>query len=357
MMTNIVSLRRHATQPSLCAVPALINLFATRRRDRHDAFWLKENAELASVLVATGLRPGAGDVQPYAAIGRGLLNELQFFPQYYRMMLGFALDLAALGVPDVPVAAMATHVVNEGLAGAEVSDIHRAEARLLLVRAGVDVAADDGLDARMARFTRQSATFCLPNRRAAYDLTHAVFYAADYGRVPLLPDADRRLSLIHTGMVAWLDGNLDLLAEVTVALRLGGDIVPGLWADAVARAAGRVDYAPGSAEGPFDDDYHQVLVLNWALAAAGGQPFAGDVPAAARIMRQSPRQSVALRELSVQLLDLADARTSDWDRMRWRIWPRLSEPARACISAIEGWAEFEGFFAGFSRAGQRARAA
>ncbi|MDP2082829.1 MAG: hypothetical protein U0934_19930 [Pseudotabrizicola sp.] len=349
-MTNVVSLRRQEADAFQPAIPGLIDMFASRRRGRHDAFWLKENAELLQILAALGAGAEV-DLEPLRLRAGTLMQELRFFPQYYRMYLSLAVDLRALGMADSPVEEMAAFVQARDLTAVELSDTHRGEAQLLLRRAGVLV-EDPALEARLVRFAANSTAFCLPNRRAAYDLTHIVFHASDYGRKPLARDPQRRISLIHAGLVAWLEGNLDLLAEVTLALRLSGEDVPEVWANAVARAADRVEFEPGHAAGPFDDDYHQYLVLNWAFALSGGDAFGGGVPGNARIIRQPLRQGAALHEMSLALLDMGDARQPDWPRMRWRLWAKLSEPARDCLLSVETMPEFEGFFAGFSRAGQ-----
>ncbi|MDR7125361.1 hypothetical protein [Pseudotabrizicola sp. 4114] len=350
-MTNVVSLRRQGALAGDPAIPALIDLFATRRRGSHDAFWLKENAELLQILAALGAGSQA-DLDPLRLRAGALMHELRFFPQYYRMYLSLAVDLRDLGLTETPVEEMVAFVQAQDLPAIELSDTHRGEALLLLRRAGV-AAVDPALEARLARFAANSAAFCLPNRRAAYDLTHIVFHAADYGRKTIPRDPARRLSLIHAGIVAWLEGNLDLLAEVTLALRLSGEAVPASWAAEVAQGAGAVTFEPGSAAGPFDDDYHQYLVLNWALGLSGGCAFRGGVPGTARLIRQPRRNGAALHELSLALLEMGEARQPDWARMRWRLLPKLSEPARQRLACVESLPEFDGFFAGFSRAGSR----
>ena len=138
---------------------------------------------------------------------------------------------------------------------------------------------------------------------------------------------------------------------MTLALRLSGEAVPAAWAAEVAQAAEAVTFDPGSAAGPFDDDYHQYLVLNWALGLSGGLPFRDGVPGTARLIRQPRRNGAGLQELSLALLDMGDARQPDWARMRWRLWSKLSEPARQRLASVESLPDFEGFFVGFSRAG------
>ncbi len=349
-MTNVVALRRPLAGASVTvpAVPALTRMFATGRRDRHDAFWLKENAEILQILAATGVRP---DLSAYAPFVDGLMAELRFFPQYYRLFLSIALDLRVLGMPGVPVDQMAAHIVTAGLAEGELSDTHRAEAALLLARAGVAGGGDAGLQARLARFSANPARFAVPNLRAAYDLTHLVFHAADYGRRTLEPDPARASSLIHAGIVAFLDDNMDLLAEITIALRLGCARVPKSWDRAVAADLGCFAFLPGSGAAPPVDDYHAYLVQNWAVAVAGGQAFAGGLPQGTGLIVAGTDKPGTLRALSLALMDMGERRRPDWSTMRWRLWPTLSAPQRGRLAEVEEMTEFAAFFAAFARCG------
>lgn len=347
-MSNVFPLQRRPDPAIRPAAPALVQMLASGRRTRHDPFWLKENAELVQILAAT--ETTGTDLSPLSDAVADLPREMRFFPQYYRLYLSLAVDLAALGVPGLAVADMAAFVRDEALAEVELSDTHRAEARLLMRRAGLDLGADPGLEERLHRFATNARAFCVPNRRAAYDLTHIVFHASDYGRSRLARDADRRLSLIHAGMIAWLEDNLDLLAEVVIALRLSGEDAPSLWAATVCRGARDVEFLPAGRGVRLEDDCHQYLVANWAASILGQGLFLDGVPADASVVRQSRPPGPALRELSLALLDMGDGRSGDWARMRWRLWSKLAEPSRNRLSAIEAMPEFEGFFEGFARA-------
>lgn len=352
-MSNVVSLRRAEPCSSVPVHNELIDLFANRRRGRRDAYWLKENAELLQVLLASrGSMTEELDLSPYAGFIASMVEDLQFFPQYYRLFLSMALDLAALGMPQVPVAEIAKFIVDQDLTEIELSDSHRAEARLLLSRAGHVLPGDEGLALRLAAFARKSALFCLPNRQLAYALTHTVFHASDYGRKVMSPCADRRLALMNVGIVAWFEDNLDLLSEVVVALRLSGEHVPDVWRQAIAQAVQSLTAETGPELGPFDDAYHEYLVLNWAHAMSGGSVFAAPMASGARYFRRTKGADAALRDLSICLLNMGDGRSQDWARMRWRIWPKLSIPVRARIEAIETLPEFTQFFNGFARVAQ-----
>lgn len=364
-MSNVVSLRRAEPIGFIRAQNDLVDLFANRRRKRRDAFWLKENAELLQILAATqGYCPQhqaeggfVPDLSAYADFVHNMVDELRFFPQYYRFYLSMALDLSALGLPGVPVVEVARIILDQRLAVGELSDSHRGEARLLLSRAGFAGAMTEGdedaaLTARLTAFAEEPALFCLPNRQLAYALTHTVFHASDYGRKSLTRSAGRRLALMHAGIIAWLEDNLDLLAEVSIALDQSAETVPAIWRDVIAEAASRMTGDTGPVAGPFDDDYHEYLVVNWAVAANGAAPFATQMPQEARFFHRPKAATSALREMSLSLLDMGPGRTGDWARMRWRLWPKLSATARAQIEAIETLPEFEGFFHGFARAGQ-----
>ncbi len=353
-MTNIVALRRPqiGLTAAVPAIPALAEMFMRGRRDRHDAYWLKENAEFLQILAATGARTDFSDYgADYGAVVLTLLGELHFFPQYYRMYLSIGLDLQLLGLPDVPVDAMAAYIVAEGLAEAEVSDMHRAEAQLLLARAGRG-AKDAGVQTRLAHFTAQSPLFAVPNRRAAYDLTHVVFHSADYGRRQIPPDPSRSRSLMNAGIVAWLDDNLDLLAEVTVALRLGADPVPLCWDKAVAQNLARFTFETGPEDAARDDDYHAFLVQSWAVSVAGEQAFAGHIAQGTSVIRSQGTNFGTLRAMTLALMDMGAARRTDWAQMRWRMAPHLSAPQRAHLAEVETLPEFADFFAGFARCGR-----
>lgn len=362
-MPNVIAFRaRPPRQTAQQRLGALLDIFARHRRGPDDVWWLKENAEILNILDCTGLghSSAAPDViAQHGAIYAMLDQRLAAFPQYYRFMLSIALDLEALGMPGDKAAAMVAFAHRQGLARAELSDLQRAEARRLMQRRGHDpMAQDPGLDDRLRAFIARSTTFALPNKKAGYELTHIVFYLSEYGRhAPDLPQ-EAIQSLRFAGTLAYLDRNGDLLAEICVALRQAGHLPPALWEDWIA------DWLRGfslhavqglGATPDLDDDYHAYLVGNWAMTAAGRPSFAADVPAGRVIFAPPPAPPglSALRELSLQLIDLRGARSADWDRMRGPVMTRLSGPAQAVLAAAEAAVpDFPALFAGFARAAQ-----
>ena len=82
-------------------------------------------------------------------------------------------------------------------------------------RAGIRPSADiPAVWSRLNRFINHKETFAVPNRKAAYELTHIVFYFSNYGRQDPKLDAEALVSLEYAGILAFLDRNVDLLAEL-----------------------------------------------------------------------------------------------------------------------------------------------
>jgi len=351
-MTNVLAFKPVAqVPPKRARHAALMQGFATQRRYGEDVFWLKENAELLNILECTGGRVCASDLAAYQDFYSDVEKRLRFFPQYYRFLLSICLDLEALGMRGDKAEALVAWVAEEGFARAELSDLQRLEARRLMARRGIDPLPEDGgLEARARRFIARSATFAMPNKKAAYELTHIVFYLSEYGRKDPELGGAARLSLEFAGLLAFLEQNADLLAEVCIALRFGGFVVPEVWETWLVRHT-HLFTILSPEEASVQDDYHEYLVCNWLMACKGERGFT-KVASPASVVFQRPSGIVGpLRELSECIYRL-DNRSADWSAMRPVVIDRLSEDAQAVLS----WAEtssdkFDAFFEGFSRAG------
>ena len=323
--------------------------FALHRRDPSDVYWLKEVAECLSTMTACGARPGAAALAPLAEHYETLAETCVFYPQYYRFHLGIALDLEALGMAGDQSARIARHVAAEGLPAHELSDLQRGEAAWLLARAGVDMPGAEAVAARLRAFAGRARHFAVPNKKAAYELTHIVYYLSDQGRRDPGLGRETERSLLHVGLLAYLEQNADLLAEVAVALDVMGAPVPDEWRDWLAAAWAGSRALPGQGGG---DDYHQYLVLGWAHARLRGGPvFDRPIPEGP-VDFHIPREPEApLRDLGRGLADMGAARSGDWERMREGLLARLSQGARALIETAEGSTPvFASFFEGFARA-------
>ncbi|MDJ0820726.1 MAG: hypothetical protein QNJ09_02810 [Paracoccaceae bacterium] len=351
-MAEIVTLKVPSRiAPQADRLSALAHCFAETRRRGDDVFWLKENAELLNILESTGMAVPQSFLENYEGFYAQAEKRLRFFPQYYRFLLSLALDIEALGMPGDTAAAMVAWAADEGLAEAELSDLQRAEARRLMARRGVDPIRDAGLDDRLRRFASRTATFALPNKKAAYELTHIVFYLSEYGRLDPQVGGEIRRSLHFAGLTAFLDQNADLLAEICIALRFAGETPPPLWTDWLMRETARFAVESGPAVS-VADDYHCFFVCNWHAAVEGAEIFRKPL-SAERMRFDRPRsQTAALREVSEAMLQLDAQRSGDWARMRRTLSPCLSEEARDVLEMAAGSsAHFEAYFEGFARAG------
>ncbi|WP_151717629.1 DUF6902 family protein [Gemmobacter serpentinus] len=369
-MTNVVSFasRAQAARPvtHMRGLAPLLNAFAHERRLSGDAYWLKENAELLGILSALGRQLSQEELAIYQPFLDRAESMIKFYPQYYRTILGVVTALEELGHPGDFGARLADWIIAEGWIDAEVNDLQRGEVRHLLARHGRKLEVE-GLDGRLMRFLSRPATFALPNPRAAYDLTHTIFYLADYGRRSFdLPDAALK-SLLQLGCLAHLEQNGDLLAEVLLCLRFCGQPLPPLWLDHVRGEAKafRIEAQPCA---DSSDAYHIFLVNQWLIGAIGENafgeehfgptgygpqtrngPMSSTRPMSFRLARPviSP-----LREWSQALDRLGARRSTDWTRMRSLCAPYLSPQALAVADAgAEASPEFAGFFASFARVG------
>lgn len=352
-MTNVIRLNTPFRHNSMAArQAALLDLFAQKRRSDEDVFWLKENAEILNVLETTG-----ADLDPAALTAHDryydeIERRMGFFPQYYRFLLSICLDLEDLGMPGDKGARLAQWVADQGLIGAELSDLQRAEARRLCLRRGVDpVAGEDGLNDRLRRFGQRSGTFAMPNKKAAYELTHIVFYLSEYGRVDPGLEPDFIESLNFAGTLAFLDLNIDLLSEICIALRFASHPVPEVW-DNWLRGQARNFHITDAGDGPVQDDYHQYLMTNWYLMVAGHDGFCETVPEGPVTFHQPRATALPLHELSECVYAMGDARSGDWQVMRGVVSARISEEAHRVLAAAEAANDrFDAFFAGFARTG------
>ncbi|MDD9742566.1 MULTISPECIES: DUF6902 family protein [Marinovum] len=339
---------------------ALIRSFAAHRRGPEDVFWLKENAELLNILECTGQEVPATLLEPYGAFYDNAREKLAFFPQYYRFILSLTLDLEALGMPGDHAESMCAWALRQDLVGGETSDIQRAEAFRLMQRRGMDPLGDQGAaEARLRDFIARPERFALPNKKAAFELTHIVFYLSEYGRKDPDLGPNELRSLENAGLLAFLDGNLDLLAEICVAMRYAGFNPSGIWEEWINCKMSEFEISeldagqPG--QRPVADVYHEYLTSSWLAGVQGETPF-GEVPLRRRgqsgaLAIHRPRAgSAALREISVQLFRMDD-RSDAWAAMRSQIGANLTDTARARLAQAEAsTGHFEAFFEEFARA-------
>ncbi len=348
-MSNVVSIGLPRRPNKSQRQGGLLQSFALHRRQRDDVYWLKENAELLNVLATSSAQLSDDVLEVYRPFYSSIEERIRFFPQYYRFLLSICLDLEDLGIGGTKGEALCHWVCRSRLTASEVSDLQRAEAHRLLERR-LPITRDETLDDRLRTFAGHSQTFALPNKKAAYELTHIVFYTAEYGaRTPELSD-EAVTSLEYAGLLAYLDQDVDLLAEVCVALRFAGVTPSHIWEDMVAREnAGFVIQAVP--DGPASDAYHEYLVTSWWAEVTGRDGFpAVPVSGGMEITRRTGEMG-PLRIISETLYQLGPARSGDWHYMREFLEDKLEERQHVILAGAEqSSTEFGKFFKQFSRA-------
>lgn len=351
-MSNVIQLAPPSRiNPQEARLGALLCCFAEHRRFGDDVFWLKENAEILNILECTGTAPGAEALAAYAGFYAGVEKRMRFFPQYYRFFLSISLDLEDLGMPGDRAEALVHWADAQNLAQAELSDLQRLEAVRLMGRRAVTPSGDiAALEDRARQFMSRSDTFALPNKKAAYELTHLVFYLSEYGRCdPQLDDAARR-SLHFAGLLAFIEQNADLLAEICIAMHYAGETPPLLWTDWLRRETALFGITDG-AEVTLQDDYHEFLVCNWHQAVLGDAIFAKGFVRDRMRFDHSPCRATPMREMSEAMFSLDEARSGDWGAMRTHMEDRLSPEAMTVLAQAEtSSTHFAEFFHGFARA-------
>jgi hypothetical protein len=351
-MSNVITLKRVERTTLATRQTRLVEGFADSRRLPDDVYWLKENAELLGILASSKATLDAQALCSFDAFYGQIEERLRFFPQYYRFLISICLDLEDLGMEGGKGTALCHWAAAQGLAGAELSDLQRAEARRLLARRGLGQAHDGGLDARLHEFIGRSDTFSMPNKKAAYELTHIVFYLSEYGARDPEISKQAGLSLEFAGLLAYLDQNIDLLAEVCTAMRFAGLTPSAIWDEAVL-AAHLGCKVVADAELGLNDPYHEYLVTGWAVQIAGGPGFSAQVPAGAIRFGRPPVLVGALRTMSERMFEMGQSRSGNWDSMRQQVAPYLGPDGHEVLaSAEQSSAHFEAFFEGFARVGR-----
>lgn len=344
-MTIIPLAMPHARVPWTVRTAPLVRTVSQARRPKGDVYWLKENAELLNIFECTATPLPEPAI--YAPLYKQLPDKLLFFPQYYRFWLSICLDLEDLGLGGTQGERLCAQAHAQDLAGAELSDLQRAEAARLLARRNVGP-HDPGLADRLRAFAGRPATFGLPNRKAAYELTHIVFYLSEYGRTaPDLPEA-ALTSLDYAGLLAFLGRDMDLLAEICIALRFAGQTPSPIWEQAVLNTLAGFTVTAGAGLS-VQDDYHQYMVCQWLACLAAPDMRTAPLPDGVITFAPAPRGPGALQQLSQLLCDLAGARSADWDKMRPLVLSDLAEPD-LLADAEASTDNFAPFFEVFARA-------
>lgn len=350
-MSNVIAL--HASSrlaPLETRVANLASCFGTHRRKGDDVYWLKENAELLNVLETSGAYPDPEAFSPLSHFYERIEDRMEFFPQYYRFFLSMCMDLEDMGFGEGKAERLAVWANAQGMPQGELSDLQRLEARRLMIRRGVDPFPNDpGLEDRVRGFTRATDYFAIPNKKAAYELTHAVFYLSEYGRRDPELDPEAIESLLNIGILAMLEQNNDLVAEVCIALRFANQTPPAYWENWLRRD--RRGYAVEADAHWMGDDYHSYFMAFWLEAIAGNPLFTDFYSDGPMAFYRTPPACVPLRDLSMVLLQSEEVRTPDWHKMQPEVEKTLEKNSLAVLNTVqESTPQFEAFFESFARA-------
>ncbi len=347
MSNNVIALSLRQ-KPRSNDKNALLQCFAKMRRDPGDVFWLKENAEILNIFECSKVQLSSDDLRGYTTFYDQLPDRMAFFPQYYRFFASIACDLEALGVQGDTAQGLCDTIDRNGLVQAELSDLQRAETMRLLARRGIVSHGSDALRTRLHSFINHSPTFALPNRKASYELTHIVFYLSEYGRLDPKISAQAVQSLIYAGILAQLDQNVDLLAEVCIALRNAGQIPPAIWDTHVKAAVASFEITQQDAGA--GDNYHEYLVTNWAVLQTEQSAFEGTYSSMGSGFYRSQPSIGALGQISEVLMSWDGPRHSDWHVMEDRLYAALdAEVGTHLMETVDATPHFAEFFEHFSR--------
>lgn len=351
-MTNVLQFNiPPRVRPLKQRLSLLVDSFCNHRRSGDDVFWLKENAEILNILETTRTEVPENLWDVYGSFYDGIENRFAFFPQYYRFLLSILLDLEDLGFAGTKGEAMVDWAMKQDLAGGELSDLQRMEARRLMARRGFDpVAHDTDLENRLRRFIGSSRIFSVPNKKAAYELTHTVFYLSEYGRRDPSLEKGACDSLHFAGLMAYLEQNADLLAEICIAMHYAKIEPPKVWTDWLFHETLSFRLFDGD-DVRVQDDYHEFLMCHWLQALSGGPAFDAAIPQGRVRFERSSGGLAPLREMSEYMLRHTDKRTGDWQKMRGPLENEISREAADVLSAAAQSSDrFEAFFEGFARA-------
>ncbi len=348
----LYAVKNTESQDESATANSLLTCFATGRRSPEDVYWLKENSELLRVLTCTESPVSVASLACYERFYQEAPLRLQFFPQYYRFILSICRDLELLGFSGDTYSSLNQFVLNQRFVAGELSDLQRLETHWLTSPFNSASEPDAALLDRVRNFCVNAPYFAVPNRKAAFELTHAVFYISGYGMNNPAWLADLKTSLEYAGMVALLDDDVDLLAEVLVALRYCGVEPPFYWQHVARAAHGSVVATESGTNMPGNDFYHEALTLGWAESLAGGALLANGFTASDAVFSRGSRlrQPTPLRELSGILWRSAERRTGDWGAFSRDAGDALSDVARTHIHALSASCpKFDEFFHHFSR--------
>ena len=251
-----------------------VRAFASQRNNELSLAYLKENGELLTIAASSGLLLEPAAFAYYRSFYDNALQTCKFFPQYFRFILAIVLNLEDLGYEGNTGTKICDYVARQGFLDYDTSDIRRFEILTLLARRREDGPIEreyrQYLTGSVDKFISRPDHFIKFNRPLFYDLTHFIFFLTKYGQTESPLKNSPLECLTNVGILALLDDDVDLLAEICVCFRFLGEKPPPFWLTYVEDALSKViityDNSVTSALNSATDDYHPYIIMNWLLA-------------------------------------------------------------------------------------------
>lgn len=262
----------------------IVEAFALKRNPEFSFPFLKENGELLGIAVDAGFLVEPRGLELYRNFYDNALKLTQSYPQYYRFTLGMVVDLEKAGMRGQVSRDLANYVMEEELVLFDTSDTRRLEALTLLSH--VDRLKPRYTEAYKAVLGNIDQLISRPdwytkfNKPLFYDLTHIIFFLTNNGSQDLPLENDVYPCLMNMGLLALLDNDADLLAEICICLQYINRPIPSYWDDFLQDNVGKIKTSysgtVASALNSSVDEYHIYLVLNWYEAMQNRPSFKTD---------------------------------------------------------------------------------
>jgi len=251
-----------------------VRTFAINRNSELTFAYLKENGELLSIAASSNLllEPAAREL--YRKFYDSAFQTCELLPQYFRFILAIVMDLEDLGYVGNVGKRICEYVVKQDYLDYETSDTRRLEILTLLARRIPDGAIErnyrDQLEQSVDKFISKPDHFVKFNKPLFYELTHFIFFLTNYGTNKIQLKNSPIECLTNVGILALLDNDVDLLAEICICFKFLGETPPAFWEQYVESSLSEVtitfDASIQSAINGATDEYHAYFMMNWFLA-------------------------------------------------------------------------------------------
>ena len=248
--------------------------FAKARHKEMSFPFLKENGELLSLASTAQMLIEPKALEHYKDFYSQATIFNETYPQYYRFTLRICLDLEDLGVVGKVGMHLCDYVRENHLLDYDTSDSRRLETLSLLERRLKPNVEEKEHRLRLLenieRFIAHPKCFSRLNKPFFYELTHIIFFLTEYGATswPLSRNVEHCLKLM--GVLAFLDNDCDLLAEICICYKFLNLDCPQIWEQVVdenlANLEIRYDTDVRSTLNSSTDEYHPYIVMNWRKA-------------------------------------------------------------------------------------------